>query len=115
MVGKYMIKTISVLEAKFFKRILENYYQHLNKYPQTLISRIFGFHKMKMFKTKTEWQKVYLIVICNIFETGLEIDFRYDLKGWKVTLNIIHNRIFARETDPQRQLASQPYSGIERS
>ena len=31
--GKYMIKTISVLEAKFFKRILQNYYRHLKEYP----------------------------------------------------------------------------------
>lgn len=31
--GKYMIKTISVLEAKFFRRILKNYYSHVKRYP----------------------------------------------------------------------------------
>ena len=36
---------------------------------------------MKIPISKTEVEKVYLVVICNLFETGLEIDFRYDIKG----------------------------------
>lgn len=79
-----MIKTISVLEAKFLKRILSNYYHHLSANRETLISRIFGFHMMKIFKTKTDLQKVYLIVIVNVFRAGLEVDFRYDIKGEEV-------------------------------
>lgn len=79
-----MIKTISTLEAKFLKRILQNYYRHIETNPQTLISRIFGFHMMKIFKSKSEVQKVYLIVIVNVFRAGMEIDFRYDIKGEEV-------------------------------
>jgi hypothetical protein len=66
-----------------------------------MISRIFGFQKMKIFKSKTETEKVYLIVMCNLFETGLEIDVRYDIKGWKVNYNHLHNRIVVRQTHTQ--------------
>lgn len=82
MKDKYMIKTISVDEAKFLKRILESYYTHISNNFNTLISRIYGFHKMKIFKSKNDVQKIYLTVIVNVF-SNLEIDFRYDIKGIK--------------------------------
>lgn len=78
-----MIKTISKDEAKLFKRILVNYYKHLSTHYNTLISRIFGFHQMKIFKSKKDIKKVYLVVIVNLFQ-HLEIDFRYDIKGEEV-------------------------------
>lgn len=50
--GKYMLKTISKTEFKFFKRILRNYYSHIEKYDSTLITRIYGLHKMIFFRKK---------------------------------------------------------------
>ena len=51
---------------------------------------------MKIYLSKTETKKVYLIVICNLFETGLEVDMRYDIKGWRVKCIHLNNRILAR-------------------
>lgn len=39
-----MIKTISEDEANLLRRILPKYYFHLKNNPNTLLSRIFGFH-----------------------------------------------------------------------
>ena len=42
-----MLKTISENEFKFFRKILKNYYQHLEDNKDTLISKIYGLHRMK--------------------------------------------------------------------
>lgn len=38
---------------------------------------------MKIHKTKTDSQKIYFIVMGNLFSTPFQIDVRYDLKGKK--------------------------------
>jgi len=38
-------------------------------------------HQLKIFKSKTEFTKIYLVTIVNIFRSGLDIDVRYDIKG----------------------------------
>jgi 1-phosphatidylinositol-4-phosphate 5-kinase len=45
--SKYMLKTISHAEFIRLKTILKNYYDHMVKHPQTLITRFFGLHKIK--------------------------------------------------------------------
>ncbi|CAD8064266.1 unnamed protein product [Paramecium sonneborni] len=78
---QYMIKTISENEARLLRKLLPKYYQYVLTHPYTLLSRIFGFHQLKIFKSKTEFTKIYLVTIVNIFRSGLDIDFRYDIKG----------------------------------
>lgn len=36
---------------------------------------------MRIYKSKTKIKKVNIIVMANIFQTPLEIDVRYDIKG----------------------------------
>lgn len=76
-----MIKTISKDEGKLLKRILPSYFNHVNKNRNTLISRIFGFNQLKIRRGKGEFNKIYLITIVNVFRSGLDIEFRYDIKG----------------------------------
>ena len=76
-----MIKTISENEARLLRKLLPKYYLYIQAHPYTLLSRIFGFHQLKIFKSKTEFTKIYLVTIVNIFRSGLDIDFRYDIKG----------------------------------
>lgn len=80
--AKYMLKTISKAEFKFFKRILKNYYYHIENNDSTLITRIYGFHKMMFFgKNRKTERKLYFCIMNNIFHTSREIHKRYDLKG----------------------------------
>lgn len=92
-----MLKTISKAEFIFFRKIIRNYYQYVSAQPQTLLTRfffkchikmifksllrIYGLHKMKISKTKSKFQKLYFVVMSNLFATSIQIDLRYDLKG----------------------------------
>lgn len=45
--SRFMLKTIHYQEYKRLKAILKHYYEHIVRYPQTLITRFFGLHKIK--------------------------------------------------------------------
>jgi len=79
--GKYTLKTISKDEFLFFREILKNYYTHLINNPHTLIIKFFGLHKIKFLKKKSKKEKVYFVIMSNVFHTLKEIHIRYDLKG----------------------------------
>ena len=80
--AKYMLKTISKNEFKFFKSILKNYYNHIESNDETMITRIFGLHKMIFFRKNRKTEKVlYFWIMNNVFHTAKEIHKRYDLKG----------------------------------
>lgn len=78
--GKYMLKTMTRSEYLFFSRNIKPYYEHLAVNSNTLIPRFFGFHKI-MYKQGSTWQKIYFVVMKNVFSTKLEIHERFDLKG----------------------------------
>lgn len=86
--GKYILKTISKTEYNFLKKILLNYYLHINKNPDTLLPKFLGCYKL-IKKIKKQKTRVYFIVMQNIFSTGLEIHRRYDLKGSKIGRQVI--------------------------
>jgi len=70
--GRYMVKTISQLEKGTLVRILPNYYEHIKSNPETLLTRICGFHSISNHT---------LIVMMNVFDTSREVHEVYDLKG----------------------------------
>ena len=79
--GKYTLKTISKDEFHFLREILKNYYTHLINNPQSLIIKFFGLHKIRFMKKNGSREKVYFIIMANVFHTFKEIHVRYDLKG----------------------------------
>lgn len=81
--GEFMLKTIKRDEFKLMKAILPKYYQYLTKdNPSTLISRIYGLHKVIFNKRNQQYdKKVYFCVMNNVFQNANQIDYRYDLKG----------------------------------
>lgn len=81
--SKYMLKTISHAEFERLKFILKPYYEHMVRYPQTLITRFFGLHKIKYVK-EGGVQRIYFIIMANVFNTTRQIHVRYDLKGSKL-------------------------------
>ena len=78
--GLFMLKTISHKDFIFFKKIMRHYYNHLLAYPHTLVTRFVGLHKIKFTKTRTT-ERIYFVIMANVFNTSKDIEVRYDLKG----------------------------------
>ena len=73
--GKFMLKTITVGEYEFFRKILPDYFFHVLNNPHTLITRFYGLHKI------TGTSPLYFVVMGNLFSTSHEIHHKFDLKG----------------------------------
>lgn len=76
--GQFLLKTIFRAEFKLLRRILEDYYYHLQNNPNSYILKICGLHKI-MIKPKNE--KKYFVIMKNIFAGAPEIQERFDIKG----------------------------------
>ena len=75
-----MLKTISHQEFEHFKFIMKSYYYHLLGYPHSLVARILGLHKIKL-KRDGKTERIYFVIMANVFNTNRQIKVRYDLKG----------------------------------
>ncbi|VFQ92107.1 unnamed protein product [Cuscuta campestris] len=76
---KYMIKTMKKSEVKVFIRMLPAYYSHVRAFENTLVTKFFGLHCVKM--TGTAQKKVRFVIMGNLFCSQYVIHRRYDLKG----------------------------------
>ncbi|KAL2919859.1 Phosphatidylinositol-4-phosphate 5-kinase [Polyrhizophydium stewartii] len=74
---RFIIKTIHHSEHKFILRTLRQYYEHIRSNPHTLLSRIFGLHRVKLPGNK----KIHFVVMGNVFPPNKDIHETYDLKG----------------------------------
>lgn len=79
--GRFMIKTQTKEESKFLRRILPHYYKFVMENPNTLITRFYGMHRVKMHHLR---RKMHFIIMASVFDTPLEVHGRFDLKGSKV-------------------------------
>lgn len=80
--GKYMVKTISHTEHRFFRKILPGYYSHIITNPDTMLVRFLGSHQIRFGKhSKVGSKRIYFVVMGNLFDTPFKIQIRYDLKG----------------------------------
>ena len=69
-------------EYNFFKKILPQYYEHMIGNKNTVITRIYGLHKI-LYHTNARRQKIRFFIMANAFNTKMEINRRFDLKGSK--------------------------------
>lgn len=74
---RFIIKTIRHTEHKVMRKALKNYHEHVKNNPNTLLSRFFGLHRVKLSKGK----KIHFVVMGNIFPLSKDIHEIYDLKG----------------------------------
>lgn len=74
---RFIIKTIHDSEHKVLLQMLKNYYQHVQSNPHTLLSRIFGLHRVKRPGNK----KIHFVVMANVFPIHKDIHEVFDLKG----------------------------------
>lgn len=79
--GSYMIKTQTPEENRFLRRILPFYYQHLKDNPNSMMTRFFGMHRVKMYHLR---RKVHFVIMKSVFSTTERIHTIYDLKGSRV-------------------------------
>ncbi|CCJ29873.1 unnamed protein product [Pneumocystis jirovecii] len=74
---RYIIKTIHHSEHKFLRKILKQYYEHVKKNPNTLISQFYGLHRVKM----PYGHKIHFVIMNNLFPPHRDIHKTFDLKG----------------------------------
>lgn len=74
---KYIIKTIHQAEHKLLRRILRDYYHHIEHNPNTLISQFYGLHRVKI----PYGRKIHFVVMNNLFPPHRDIHHMFDLKG----------------------------------
>jgi len=76
--GKYMIKTMTNAESKFFRRILPHYFRHCAENPNTLITRFYGMYRVKMYHLR---RNVKFVIMNSVFDTDKILQSYFDLKG----------------------------------
>ena len=74
---KYIIKTIHHSEHKVLRRILRDYFEHVQNNPNTLLSQFYGLHRVKIPYGK----KIHFVVMNNLFPAHRDIHQTFDLKG----------------------------------
>ncbi|XP_050205451.1 phosphatidylinositol 4-phosphate 5-kinase 2-like [Mercurialis annua] len=74
---RFIIKTLKKSEVKVLIRMLSNYYQHVCRYKNSLITKFFGVHCVK----QVGGQKIRFVVMGNLFCSEYRIHKRFDLKG----------------------------------
>ena len=76
--SKYLLKTIPEHEFLLFESMLKDYYNHMYNNKDTLLQRYYGLHIMIYNDLK-----LYFVVMNNVFNTKVKIQYKYDLKGSK--------------------------------
>lgn len=74
---KYIIKTIHHAEHKFLRKILKEYYSHVDQNPNTLLSQFYGLHRVKI----PYGRKIHFVIMNNLFPPHRDIHQTFDLKG----------------------------------
>ncbi|KAL9625078.1 MAG: hypothetical protein Q9160_000807 [Pyrenula sp. 1 TL-2023] len=74
---KYIIKTIHHAEHKLLRKVLREYYNHIENNPNTLLSQFYGLHRVKI----PFGRKIHFVVMNNLFPPHRDIHQMFDLKG----------------------------------
>lgn len=86
---KYIIKTIHHGEHKFLRKILRQYYDHVEQNPNTLLSQFYGLHRVKL----PYGRKIHFVVMNNLFPPHRDVHGTYDLKGSTIGREYDENKI----------------------
>jgi 1-phosphatidylinositol-4-phosphate 5-kinase len=87
--GRFMIKTVTRDEKHLLKNMLRDYYAYLSKNKDSFIVRFYGLHGLRLKRDPLLFQqgkyrrdeKIFFVVMGNLFNTPLEVHRRFDLKG----------------------------------
>merc|ERR1719341_1150886 len=73
---EFFLKTVSSKEAEFLQKILPGLYKNLQENPQTLLTKYYG-----MFAYQANQKNIRLVVMKNLFPSGVKMHLKFDLKG----------------------------------
>jgi len=73
---QFFLKTVSSKEAEFLQKILPSYYNNLQQNPKTLLIKYNGMYAYQAGQTT-----IRLVVMKNIFPSGVTLHLKFDLKG----------------------------------
>lgn len=76
---QYILKTVQKNECKILMDVLPRYYQHMQRFPDSLLTRFYGLYRIDT--GVGAGKRVRFVVMGNIFRTDLSVHTRYDLKG----------------------------------
>ena len=87
--GRFMIKTVTRTEKHLLKNMLRDYYHYLSKNKNSFIVRFYGLHGLRLKRDPLVFrqgkyrkdEKIFFVVMGNLFNTPLEVHRRFDLKG----------------------------------
>ncbi|KAI8913417.1 hypothetical protein EDD86DRAFT_200509 [Gorgonomyces haynaldii] len=103
---RFIIKTIRHSEHQFLLSILKDYYEHVKSNPHTLLTRIFGVHRVKQPGNR----KIHFVVMGNVFPSNKDIHEVYDLKG-----SLLGRNITQQEIDESPRAVMKDLNWLERS
>eukprot|EP00128_Syssomonas_multiformis_P006312 Colp12_sorted_trinity150504_noHs@22934 len=75
---KLVLKTLSKSEARFLLQLLPDYVIYCNKQPYTLLPHFYGMYTIRAAEEKND---VFIVAMNNVFDSPLQVQERYDLKG----------------------------------
>lgn len=74
---RFIIKTIRRIEHRFLRQILRHYHEHMHQHRNSLLVKFFGLHRLQL----PDREKIYFVVMSNIFSPARPLRAIYDLKG----------------------------------
>ena len=77
---RFMVKTVKKSEEKFLCKIAYDYYRYMRDNEDSLLTRFFGLHKVRL---APEQRYITVVVMENIFPTpnSIKLHRKFDLKG----------------------------------
>lgn len=77
---RFIIKTVHHAEHLHLRKILKDYYNHVKDNTNTFLCQFYGLHRLKI-PTPASSQKIYILVMNNIFPPNKKMHKTYDIKG----------------------------------
>jgi len=96
---RFLLKTISSSELDSLRQMLPNYFLHILQNPNTLLTRLYGLHKISTENSKN----IFFVVMENIL-LDYEMDETYDLKGSTVGRKAEENSWILKDLDFNRRI-----------
>ncbi|KAB2070147.1 hypothetical protein ES319_A08G137300v1 [Gossypium barbadense] len=97
--NRFVIRTLRKSEVRVLLEMLPDYYNHLRKFHNTVLNKLYGAHVVK----PVGGAKVYFVVVANIFKSDLLMhrcyDFKGSLQGRKVEKMRFREKILHKESD----------------
>eukprot|EP00468_Gymnochlora_sp_CCMP2014_P012958 CAMPEP_0167750844 /NCGR_PEP_ID=MMETSP0110_2-20121227/6217_1 /TAXON_ID=629695 /ORGANISM="Gymnochlora sp., Strain CCMP2014" /LENGTH=739 /DNA_ID=CAMNT_0007636211 /DNA_START=9 /DNA_END=2228 /DNA_ORIENTATION=+ len=92
---RFVLKTMNQTEVDFVRRSIPSYLEHIKRNPNTLLSRFLGLYRIRLIPpsavnrevgvmsqiSQASWPKLNFVVINNVFNSPLEVNVKFDLKG----------------------------------